>query len=461
MLGISYATSIGLSLISVPLLIRHLGISAFGRYATVIALVTIVNGLTDAGLANIALREWSTRTGEDRRQTMRSLLGLRLELSAVGVLVGVGFAALVGYGGTLVLGTLLAGTGMMMQALNDVLTVPLQGQLRFGWPAVISVARQAVSTAIIVALVLAGATLLPFFAAPIVAGLVTVGFTIVLVRHTLSFVPRFRGADSWSLLRDTLPYGAAIAINALYFRITLIVMSLIATAQQVGYFATSFRVTEVLIGVPALAIGAAFPILSRSAKEDRERFAHATERIVELSLLSGVALALAVMLSAPFVIRVLAGPAGAPAVPVLQIQSLTLVATFVSVATGFVLLSLRRHTALLIANSIALAANIVLTLALVPLDQARGGALAAVIAEGCLAIGQLLLLQRNRGRLVHFSSLTVIAVAGLAGATPLLASGVSPILRTLGGLAIYVAVIAAFGRVPPELRHAFDRGTHS
>lgn len=460
MLGISYASSIGLSLISVPLLIRHLGISAFGRYTTVVALVTIVNGLTDAGLANIALREWSTRTGEDRRQTMRSLLGLRLELSAVGVLVGVGFAALVGYGGTLVFGTLLAGTGVMMQALNDVLTVPLQGQLRFGWPSVISVARQAVSTAVIVALVLVGAGLLPFFAASIPAGLLTVGFTIALVRRTLSAVPRFRGTAVWPLLRDTLPYGAAIAINALYFRITIIVMSLIARPQQTGYFATSFRVTEVLIGVPALAIGAAFPILSRSAREDRERFAHATERIIELSLMSGVALALAVVLSAPFVIRVLAGAAGAPAVPVLQIQSLTLVATFVSVATGFVLLSLRRHSALLIANSTALAANIVLALVLVPVDQARGAAAAAVIAESCLAVGQLLLLERIHGRLLGLSSVTVIAVAGVAGATPLLASGVNSILRALGGLLIYVGVLAAFGRIPPELRHALDRGGH-
>ena len=81
-----YAATIGLSLMSAPLLIRHLGIAAFGRYTTVVSIVTIVNGLTDAGLVNITLREWTTRSGDDRRSVMRSLLGLRLELSASGVL---------------------------------------------------------------------------------------------------------------------------------------------------------------------------------------------------------------------------------------------------------------------------------------------------------------------------------------------------------------------------------------
>ena len=78
LLGGGYAATIALSLISAPLLIRHLGISDFGRYTTVVALVTVVNGLTDAGLMNIALREWASRRGEDRARLMRSLLGIRL-----------------------------------------------------------------------------------------------------------------------------------------------------------------------------------------------------------------------------------------------------------------------------------------------------------------------------------------------------------------------------------------------
>ncbi len=456
MLGTSYAVSIALSLISVPLLIRHLGIAGFGRYTTVVAIVTIVSGLSDAGLFNIALREWSTRTGEDRSRLMRSLLGIRLELSAAAVLVGVVFAFMAGYDSVLVLGTLIAGSGMVLQALTNLLTVPLQGELRFGWTALIDIARQAVSVTLIVILVVLGASLTPFFAVTIPAGLVTIAFALRLVRRQLPFSPQFLGGAWWPLVKDTLPYAAAIAVNTLYFRVTIVVMSLTASAQQTGYFATSFRVIEVLIGVPALAIGAAFPILSRAARDDRERFSHASARIIELSLIAGVALMLAVVLTAPFIIEVLAGPQGAPAAPVLQIQGLALVATFLAMATGYVLLSTRHHTALLIANGGALLVNVVLTLVLVPISQARGAATAAVIAESCLAVGQLFLLMRDGHTQVRFSSLPVIALAGLAGASPLLIDGLHPILRALLGLAAYVAVLAALGRIPPEISHALD-----
>jgi O-antigen/teichoic acid export membrane protein len=322
--GLGYVISIGLSLISVPLLIRHLGIVGFGRYMTVIGIVTIANGLTDAGLANITLREWSTTRGSERTMMMRSLLGIRLELSALGVLVAVGFSAIAGYDHVLVLGTAIAGVGLSMQAICDVLTVALQGELRFGWAAVIDISRQALSVALIVTLVLAGRGVLAFWAVTIPAGLVTVAVAARLVHGRMPLIPRWRDPRWWPLVRAALPYSAALALNTLYFRVTLVVMSLSASAHQTGYFATSFQVTQVLVGVPALAISAAFPILARSASDDTARFARAASRILELAITVGVLLVLGVVLCAPFIVAVIAGAQGHPAVVVLQIQGIAL-----------------------------------------------------------------------------------------------------------------------------------------
>jgi O-antigen/teichoic acid export membrane protein len=453
--------TVGLSLVSAPLLIRHLGIATFGRYTTVVAIVTIIGGLSDAGLINIALREWVTRAGDDRAQVVRSLLGIRLELSAGGVLIGVAFALVAGYPGTLVVGTLIAGIGMVLQALANLLSVPLQGELRFGWVSLIDFSRQLVAVALIVVLVLAGAGLMPFFAVTVPSGLAMVLVAVALVRGRMPLTPSFRGTGWWPLVRDTIPYAAAIAVNSVYFRVTIVVMSLIGSALQTGYFATSFRVIEVLIGIPVLAIGAAFPILSHAAVSDDERFAYATERITELALIAGAALALIVVLSAPFVVQVLAGGSGTPAVPVLQIQGLALVGTFLASAAAYPLLALRRHKALLIANGTALATNVALTLVLVPLDRARGAAIAAVIAETSLALAQLALLHGSGRARIRVASVPPVAIAALAGAAPLLVTGLNPVLRTLFGVAIYCGVIALLGRFPPELAHALGRRAHT
>ncbi|MHB1567562.1 MAG: lipopolysaccharide biosynthesis protein [Solirubrobacteraceae bacterium] len=457
LLGGGYAATIALSLISAPILIRHLGIANFGRYATVLALVTILSGLTDAGLFNIALREWSSRPVPERRRLMRGLLGVRLELSFAGLVAGVLFALVAGYDRAMVVGTIVYGAATALTAVTNILTVPLQGELRFGWITTINVARQAVAVALLVPLALSGAGLLPLLASAFPAGLIALLLAAMLVRRDMPLVPRLRGGEQWPLVRDTLSYAAAIAVNTLYFRITIIVMSLVAASQQTGYFATSFRVTEVLIGVPSLAIGAAFPILSRSVHNDRARFAFAAERIVELASIAGTALAVAVALSAPFVISVLAGPAGRPAVPVLQIQSIALLATFLTTAGGFVLLSLRRHRALLVTNCVALLTNLLLTLVLVHADQAQGGAIAGVIAESGLAITLLVLMIRAGVVRIRASRLAATSIAGLAAALPLIVPGLDPLLRLLLGLTVYVAVLGLFGLIPPEVRHALRR----
>ena len=294
----AYVITVLLSLVSVPLLIRHLGIAQFGRYTTVVALVTVAGGLTDAGLLSIGMREWTTRSGRERSLVMRQLLGVRIELSAAAVVAAVAFAWVTGFSPTLVLGTFVAGVGMFLQVIADLLTSPLQGDLRFGWASMIDVSRQTVLVICIVSLVLAGAGLLPLLAATIASGAVALTIAATLARRSMSLAPVFRGGEQWALIRETIPYAAAIALNTVYFRVTIIVMSLLATAQQTGYFATSFRVTEVLVGVPALAVGAAFPILSRAARTDQERFANAVGRILELAMV-GAGLVLVVVLSAP------------------------------------------------------------------------------------------------------------------------------------------------------------------
>ena len=137
-----YGVGVLLSVVSISFLIRHLGVSSFGQYVTVISLVTIVQGVTDAGLTTIGVREYSLRSAEARDSLMRSLLGVRLVLTSTGVLLATGFAAVAGYGGALVLGTLLAGTGLLFTVTQATLAVPLASRLQLGWVTGLDLLRQ-------------------------------------------------------------------------------------------------------------------------------------------------------------------------------------------------------------------------------------------------------------------------------------------------------------------------------
>jgi O-antigen/teichoic acid export membrane protein len=454
----AYLAGIALSIASAPLLIRHLGVGEYGRYVTVAALMNLVAGITEGGLNAIALREYSTLRGEQRRAALRSLMGIRYVLSVAGVLVGLAFALAAGYESPLVVGAIGAGVAVVFQAVQMLLATPLQGELRFGWLSALALLSQALQVIGIVALVLAGAGLVPFLwlGAP-VAALVLV-LTAGLVRGEMGLGASLRWAQAWPLLRDTLPYTAAVALNVVYFRVTILVMSLQASELETGYFATSFRVVEVLLGVPALVIGSAFPILARAERDDDERFAYAMRRILELSLLLGVWMAMCCVTGAQVAIDVLAGAQGQPATAVLRIQGLTLIATGLAVACGYALLTLRRYREMLWMNGAALAGSVALTLALVPGLGARGAAIATLGAESVLAAGVLTVLLRARPALAGgLRGAPAILAAGGAGVAAGLLTGLPALAGLVVSNVVFAAGLVLARRVPPELRDLLRR----
>jgi O-antigen/teichoic acid export membrane protein len=450
-----YAAGIALSLISAPILVRHLGVDGFGRYTTVIALVSLVAGLTEAGVNAIAVREYSIHGGARRDQVMRQLIGVRLAMSSAALFIAVGFALAAGYDADLVRGTVAVSLGFLLSTLQTLLAVPLQATLRFGWATAIELARQAVTVVLIVGLAVSGASLLPFFFVPIVAGLVSVVITVPRVRALTPLRPGFHVREWGRLLRATLPWAIATALSAAYFRVGVIVMSLIASERETGYYATSFRIMEVLIMLPAVAFGAALPILSRAGAEDPERFDQAGRRMLELTIIGATGLAVCVVLGAPIAVQILAGAQGDPSIPVLRIQVLALLPSALAGAAGVQLLSIRREWSVVVGNVLGLLAAGGLTLVLGSILDAQGAALATLAAElvvSSVVVGALL---RDRAamRPALLTLVPVLAVAGAACAL-LLVPGLPAVADLVIGALVYVGGLRLTGRFPPEVFEA-------
>jgi O-antigen/teichoic acid export membrane protein len=162
-----------------------------------------------------------------------------------------------------------------------------------------------------------------------------------------------------------------------------------------------------------------------------------------------------VVITAPLAIRLVGGTADAPAVPVLRIQAFALVATFVAVGCGYPLLAERRYREVLLANIAGLVASVVLTFALVPAFEAKGGAVATVAAELSLATASALLLARSgRGIQLPWGSVPRVAAAAAVALGFGLAAPIPVIAQALLATLVYGLALVAVRRFPPELRSA-------
>jgi O-antigen/teichoic acid export membrane protein len=445
---IGYFAGLALAVLAIPFLTRHLGVDDFGRFVVVGSLIAVAMILADAGLTAVGTREYAVRDREGRSTLMPSLVTARLV--AVGV-AGAGaavFTVLAGYESTIVVGTALGAVALVFTMTQQTYTIPLIAELRLELVTALDLLRQALVVGGTLLLVVAGAGLLGFFVLPIPVAIAVLVSTLIAVGKKGRSNPTLESGEWRYLLGETLPAAAASVLASLFYRVAIVVMSLIATAQETGYFGLSFRVAEVFIAVPSLIVGSALPVLARMAESDPVRLVTAFRRLFDISVILGAWTALVLVVGAGPTIALLGGSEFDPAVPVLRIQGVAIAVTFLVAVFSGTLWVVRAKRALVLGHLVGVIAALVLTLVLVPKSEAQGAAVAMLCAEGLLAawLGVALLRRRPELRPSPRTLAKVFTALVVAAAVAFLP--VSDVVAVILGSAAYIAVLLALRIVP-------------
>ncbi|MDQ3722180.1 MAG: oligosaccharide flippase family protein [Actinomycetota bacterium] len=435
------------------LLFRHIGVVDTGRYTTALSLGAVVTGFTDLGLTAVGIRELATLQGERRARLARNLLGIRIALTLVGVAFVTAFA-FIAYGPPLGFGVLITGAGVLVANVQTTLTVPLMADLRLGWVSALDLGRVLVTTALIVLFVVLGAGLLPFLTTPAIAAACVLVPTAVLIRADIPLRPAFELHCWRALIVPVFTYSIAVAAATLYFRIAIVLVSLLTSGAQLGYFSLSFRIVEALFAIPGLLVGAAFPIFARAARDDPARLGYAISRVFEVSLIVGAWVSLSLAVGAPLAVDLIGGERFAPAAPILAIAALGLGAAFVNAVWAFGMLSLHLHRLILAVALGSVAALAAVVAVLVVIDGARGAAIGTAAVEVGAAIAAGVMLVRGRPHLrPRLSIVPKVGVAALLACAPLLlVSGVPIGVELLASTLIYGVALLVLRAFPDELR---------
>jgi O-antigen/teichoic acid export membrane protein len=456
--GGGYVLSTLIALIGIALITRHLGVVEFGRFQTVMSLITMVGTVTDAGMATLGLREYAQRSGEERERLMRSLLGLRLGLTLVGATLATLIALALGYDWELLVGTALAGIGLGFTVVQTTLTIPLAAGLRNVAMTVLDLLRQVLTVGGYAVLVVAGAGVVAFLGVAVPVGVVLVLVAAVVVREHVPLRPSF-DLRAWGvMLRTAAAFAMATAVGTIYLYTSQVLTAGVTNGRETGLFAASFRVFVVVAAISGLLVTVAFPLLSRAARDDRERLAYALHRLFDTTTVLGLGAAIGLVVGAPTIIDVMAGGGFADATPALRIQGAAVVASYALAPIGFALLSLHEHRGILVANGIALTVMLASVGALGAAFGAEGAAIGTVLGEWSLAATYLIVLRRAARPVAPGLGR---AARGLVAAAPCLALALvsGPPAWVMAGVALlaYALLLIVVRAVPEELLELLRR----
>jgi O-antigen/teichoic acid export membrane protein len=449
------AAGIVVGLLTATLLLRHLGVAESGRYVTVLSLVAIATSVVNLGLNVSASRELALCGPQGRAALMANVLGQRLWITPIAVLAIVSFALLAGYPARMVLGAALAGTGLYIMAVADALLLPLTVELRNAGLAFVDFLKQAVTLACVAVLVALGARLLPFFAVLIVTGLAVLAVTPLLVGSEAFVTPHFDRSEQRALLSKALPLALALVLGQIYFRLVILLMSLVSSPRQTGYFGGSLRAMEALVSIPILIAGVALPLLAAAARDDRARLRNAIEGLSEGAVIAGVLVVLVTVRAAEPVMVIIGGPAFRPSGAVLRIQVGALLFGALVQIWAVSLVALGAQRELILTNALGLLGVAVFATALVAPFGAEGGAAASVLGDALLAALIYWRLRASAGRVVvRIGFLARVAVAAAAASAALALPGLPDFVAVGLAGALFLGVGQVIGMVPEELRDA-------
>jgi O-antigen/teichoic acid export membrane protein len=181
------------------------------------------------------------------------------------------------------------------------------------------------------------------------------------------------------VLRTALPFAATLFGLLAFDRLALFTVTAILGHTAAGWFGAGYNVVLGLTIVPGLAIMAAFPVLSRTARErrsDSRETANVATPLILFAAGSGGALAVVLALLAPVAVPLVFGDAYLPSVAVLQALALGLPGLFLVLALTSVLEATDRQHA----GAAAVGAGLLIAVPLCVMATHRWGLVGAAAA---------------------------------------------------------------------------------
>lgn len=390
----------GLGAVVVILVPRVLGPEGVGHLRLASSLWALAAVVISFGLPVFFTKELA-RHPSHGRPLLRVAFRLQLVLFLLtGAVIGA-YSIAVGYDSTLLTVVAITGLATLIQGLANTGRGVLQGVERMDYLAAADVGAKVLFVPSLALLLWWKPDVKVAAAAALVPACASLVFILGAIRRLLEGGTVDVGATRRSFVRSARPYLAVSLSLVAYQQVDVIVISLVADQEAIGWYAAADGIFSSLLFVPVLAVAAFFPYLTRTHAADPAASPVLLRRGVGYLALLGLPLGAGVAVVAEaFAVQAL-GADFEGAGPVLAVFGLVLILTNFTVLFGQFAIAVDRQVLWTKLMALVAVATIGLDLFLVPLTDrslgngALGGAAAYLVTEAFLvAVGARVLVPR-------------------------------------------------------------------
>jgi O-antigen/teichoic acid export membrane protein len=260
--------------------VRKLSVGEFGRFQFILALLGIIGFIADLRLSRIVLRDVMEADARATGDIIGSYLGLRLVIGVVSYIAAMAWVILGNYPQDVVLGTAIGGLNLIILSAAFAIILLFEARLWLRDIAVSNVIGQLVQFVLTIAIAVAGLASILWFSWSTVANSVALTlFLLFVTGRTVRVRLRVEPARWWVWMKEVAPLALGAALDTVYFRIDIVMLSLLDTYRAVATYSVGYKFSDLLGALPLAVVTPALTMMVAAWPHDpaalRRTFRHA------------------------------------------------------------------------------------------------------------------------------------------------------------------------------------------
>ncbi len=410
-LTIGQVLSYGMNAIYLILLARYLGVDGFGIWNFAVAFTAIFSIFVNFGFSTLVTREVSRDISLANKYLANSI-PIQALFGVIAVSISALLVNVLGYSQQTIYVVYILSVGIVVTTVSAQFSSVFQAFEKMGFMALATVVTNLVTLCGAVIGILLHVNVVGIALFYLIANGLALAYSYALCARNF-FVPHL-GIDLafWrSTLKEAWPMAALALGVLLYFRIDVIILSLLKGEAAVGFYSVAYNFSEATTVVPSMFIYALFPLLSRLHQDSKQSFTDIGAKSIKYMVYIALPMAFTVTLWATPIITTLFGRAYTGSALALQIIIWSAVAMYISIILGrtFIAANLQRLNVKIVMAAVAF--NVTLNVLVIPKYSYFGAAATTVATETFVVFTSLFFL----GRYGHKFGLRKISVPPVLG----------------------------------------------
>lgn len=457
---LAIAIDICVSLLSISLIARYLGVNSFGEYIFVITFVEFMSSFFYSGLELILAREIAKKKEEAENKFGGALLA-RWIMSLVGAMVIIILTIVINVPEIVKIAIVISTISRITFSNGNLFIVVFKAFERMEYETLISLVYRLSFLAAVLIVISLKLGFISLFVGIVIVNLIRTLLSKSIVKNKF-FKPHLKAGDfiiAKHFLKESFILGLAVITFFGIARIDILLLKLLRNSEEVGIFNAAYTLILSLQFLPVAFVGAVFPIFSRYAASSKESLLVAYKKALRFILFFAIPLSAIVFFLSDDIINILYENEFKLAVIPLKILIFGSIFSFLNALFDHALIATNNQKLVTVSNALCFITNIILDLLLIPKYGYIGACIGTVGAYTVLGGVGIFFIYKKLGIFSFDVSTFWLFVAGAIMILFLYASrNFWKPATVIGSLIIYIIAVLLLRVFPREDIFVFKRG---